>query len=60
MKDKKRRLTQSIADMLFLLGGVAVAAGIGMIFLPAGIIAGGTLMATMGLLIGRGDADGDR
>lgn len=42
---------------LLVLGAVAVSCGIGLIFLPAGVIAAGVLMIIGGVLLIRGGGD---
>lgn len=43
MKRIARALTRHGAELVFLAGAAAVAVGVGMIFLPAGLITGGVL-----------------
>ncbi len=59
----KKRLLRYVGDMLptglLVLGAVAVSCGIGMICLPAGIIAAGVLSIVGGVLLIRGGGDDD-
>lgn len=43
MKTVANHLVTHAAELVFLAGGAAVAVGVGMIYLPAGLIAGGGL-----------------
>ena len=43
-----------IVAIAFLLGITAVSVGVGMIFLPAGIIAAGVSLITLSFLLSRG------
>ncbi len=56
-----KRILKTAGDMLptglLVLGAVAVSCGIGLIFLPAGVIAAGVLMITGGVLLIRGGGD---
>lgn len=44
---------------LLVLGAVAVSAGIGLIYLPAGIISAGGLTMALGVLLIKGGSDGE-
>lgn len=44
---------------LLLIGAAAVAYGIAMIYLPAGVIAAGSLTMTGGVLLVKGGGEGD-
>lgn len=56
-----KRSLKIVGDMLptslLVLGAVAVSCGIGMIYLPAGIIAAGALSIIGGVLLIRGGGD---
>ncbi len=43
-----------MVTVLFLLGVAALAAGVGMIFLPAGIITAGVGLVALALILARG------
>lgn len=45
-----------IATLAFLLGLVAIAVGVGMIYLPAGIIAAGVGLVALSFILSRGSA----
>lgn len=47
-----------VRDAAFLVGVVLVAVGAGMVFLPAGVIAAGSLLAVGAVLDARGRQDG--
>lgn len=57
----KKRLLKRVGDMLptglLVLGAVAVSCGIGMIYLPVGIVAAGALSIIGGVLLIRGGGD---
>ena len=57
----KKRLLKCVGDMLptglLVLGAVAVSCGIGMIYLPAGVVAAGVLSIIGGVLLIRGGGD---
>lgn len=57
MKNLIRGLARYCTDLVLLGGAVAVAVGAGMIYLPAGFIAGGALVITGAVLsiLGGGD-----
>lgn len=42
-------LNRTIAALATIAGGALITIGVGMIFLPAGIIAGGSILAGLGL-----------
>lgn len=50
MKNLKKGLAKYAADMALIAGAVIVSVGVGMIYLPAGIIAAGTLMISGAVL----------
>ncbi len=50
-------LAASVPTVLVILGAAAVAVGVGMIYLPAGVIAGGLLTAAAGVVLIRGGGD---
>lgn len=58
----KKRLLKCAGDMLptglLVLGAVTVSCGIGMIFIPAGVISAGGLAIIGGVLLIRGGGDG--
>jgi len=43
MKQISKTLMTHLAEMVFLAGAAAIAVGAGMVYLPAGLIAGGVL-----------------
>lgn len=43
MRKMVKGLTGCLGELVLLAGGAAVAVGVGMIYLPAGLIAGGVL-----------------
>lgn len=47
------------ADALLLAGAAAITAGAGLIFFPAGLIAGGALCIGCGILLALGNGGGD-
>lgn len=55
------RLWKTLATIMptaiVVIGAVAVAVGIGMIYLPAGVIAGGALAMVAGVVLIRGGDD---
>lgn len=57
----KKQLLNFVGDMLptglLVLGAAAVSCGIGMIYLPAGVIAAGALAIVGGVLLIRGGGD---
>lgn len=57
MKDLIRVLARYCTDLALLGGAVAVAVGAGMIYLPAGFIAGGVLAIAGAVLSGLGGGD---
>ena len=50
MKQISKTLMTHLAEMVFLAGAAAIAVGAGMIYLPAGLIAGGVLAMTGAVL----------
>ena len=59
MKKISKALSRFGADLVLIAGAAAVAAGAGMIYLPAGLIAGG-LLAITGAVLTSLDNGGDR
>lgn len=57
MKKLVKGLSSCMTEIVLLLGAAAVAVGTGMIFLPAGIIAGGVLAMAGAVLAVKGDGD---
>lgn len=57
-----KRLLKTLGDMLptslLVLGAVAVSCGVGMIYLPAGIIVAGVLAILSGVMLIRGGGEG--
>jgi hypothetical protein len=47
---------QHLADLLIVSGGVTVSTGVGMIYLPAGVIVAGVLAIVAGVVGARGEA----
>lgn len=58
MKRLWEALAAAAPTVLVVLGAAAMAVGVGMIYLPAGVIAGGTLAALAGVVLIRGGGDG--
>lgn len=52
------KLRELCSDALVVIGAAAVAVGIGLIYLPAGIIAGGLLAIGIGWQLSQGGGDG--
>lgn len=52
-----KKLSAMLPTMLLVLGAVAVACGVAMIYLPAGVIAAGTLAIIGGVLLIRGGGE---
>lgn len=48
---------QYVSDVLLYLGTAGVVVGIGMIYLPAGIIAAGLALIGIGILVAGGDGN---
>ena len=44
--------TKSVASIIQIVGGIAIAVGVALIALPAGIIAGGVMAITFGVALG--------
>ena len=61
LKDAVHGVTKGLCALLptglLVLGAVAVSGGIGLIYVPAGIIASGVLMITLGVLLILGGGD---
>lgn len=53
-------LSKHLGDLVLLGGAAAVAVGAGMIYLPAGLIAGGSLAIAGAVLSIWGEGDGER
>ena len=53
----KKGLCALLPTGLLVLGAVAVSCGIGLIYVPAGIIASGVLMIALGVLLILGGGD---
>lgn len=58
MKNLLKGLARYCTELALLGGAVAVAVGCGMIYLPAGLIAGGALAIAGAVLSGLGGGDG--
>lgn len=58
MKSLVRALARLGADLVMVAGAAAIAVGVGMIYLPAGLIAGGVLAVTGAILHSLGGGDG--
>lgn len=60
LKGTVKVLGAIVPTVLVLIGAVAAAVGVGMIYLPAGVITGGVLTAVCGvvLILGGGDGNG--
>lgn len=56
MKKLFSMLNAHLGAVLLILGGTALAVGIGMIALPAGVIAAGLELMFAGVLVAAGDA----
>ncbi len=57
MKRLWEALAAAAPTVLVVLGAAAMAVGIGMIYLPAGVIAGGALSVLAGVVLIRGGGD---
>ena len=57
MEKLLKTLSAKLPTLLLVLGAVAVSCGIAMIYLPAGVIAAGTLAIVGGVLLIRGEGD---
>lgn len=55
MKKLREALRGRLPDMVLVLGAAVLTVGVGMIYLPAGLIVGGGLLMAGAILIG-GDA----
>ncbi len=58
MENLKKGLARFASDLALILGGAAVSAGAGMIYLPAGVIVAGALMIAGVVLSSLGGGDG--
>ena len=60
LKASRKALEAIMPTALVLIGAVAIAVGVGMIYIPAGVIAGGALEAVCGivLILGGGGGNG--
>lgn len=56
MKTLFEKLNAHLAAVLLVSGGAVLAVGVGLIFLPAGVIAGGLELLFAGVLVAAGDA----
>ncbi len=54
MKNLKKVLGDLLSDFVLILGGAMIAVGVGMIYLPAGVIAAGVLVVAGVALDNRG------
>lgn len=57
MKKIMIAIAHHVTDVVLVCGAVAVAAGVGMIYLPAGLIAGGVLAIAGAVLASMGSGD---
>ena len=57
MKQLLKKLDDVLPSALLILGGIVASAGIGLIYVPAGIIAAGAMMMGLGVLLIRGGGD---
>lgn len=54
MKNLKKVLGELLGDFILILGGALIAVGVGMIYMPAGVIAAGVLVVAGIALANRG------
>ena len=52
MKKRKNSLSGFLQDLPLIVGAMLISGGIGMIYLPAGVIASGILLVVGGILEG--------
>ena len=57
MKQLLKKLDDVLPAALLILGGIVASAGIGLIYVPAGIIAAGAMIMSLGVLLIRGGGD---
>ena len=57
MKQLLKKLDDVLPSALLILGGIVASAGIGLIYVPAGIIAAGAMIMSLGVLLIRGGGD---
>lgn len=57
MKKLLQAIARNRADIAVILGGVLVAVGIGMIYVPAGVIAAGVITILFAIAGARGGGD---
>lgn len=58
MKNIARSLAGHLAEIVFLAGAAAVSVGCGLVYLPAGLIAGGVLAMTGAVIAMAGGSEG--
>lgn len=54
MKEKHPKWRGAVIDLLLIGGAVLVSVGVGLIYLPAGIVAGGVLSIVGAVLMAKG------
>ena len=57
MKKKINSLCRCFSDLILIIGAATLSLGIGMIYVPAGVIAGGILLIIGGALEGLSGGD---
>lgn len=57
MRKALKRVASGVPDALWLMGLTAIAAGIGLIYLPAGVIAAGLSACFVGYAMAGGDSE---
>ena len=58
MKNLKKVLSELLGDFILIMGGALIAVGVGMIYVPAGVIAAG-LLVVAGIALANRDGGGD-
>lgn len=56
---EKKKLSGLICDLLAILGAALISIGAGMIYLPAGLIVGGSLCVATAVIAARAFSGGD-
>lgn len=56
-KNNRDSPAQILSDVLLVLGAAIISTGVGLIYLPAGIISAGTALMGLGILLWGGDSN---